>query len=74
MTVGVTKASVAGDLSTFIGNSERSLAAANKAPGPIGIYGDSVGGLPSACCRRGGAACPSREQQLYEQVLSPLGL
>jgi site-specific recombinase XerD len=42
MTAKATKASVVGDLSTLIGDFERSLAAANKAPRTIRIYGDSA--------------------------------
>ncbi len=41
MTTSTTSASVVGDLSTLIGDFERSLAAANKTPRTIKIYGDA---------------------------------
>jgi site-specific recombinase XerD len=42
MTIKSTPASVVGDLATLVGDFERSLLAANKAPRTVKIYGDSA--------------------------------
>src|ERR1700734_2376062 len=42
LTANTTQTSVVGDLSTLVGDFERSLAAGNKAPRTIQIYGDAA--------------------------------